>query len=191
MPGLEPLADAELAAKLADAGPTRVLFVGKQAQRKGLPELIRAFAALTPETRAKLEVTVVSAFVDGPVALPAGWRHARFVDDLYAAMGAAHVLAFPTLREAYGLVLVEGMARGLAVLTTSAPLQRDIVGADGGAFAAPTDTAAMARALTELARDRARVAAMARANVARFRREYCHEVGGPAHLRAFDGARRG
>jgi glycosyltransferase involved in cell wall biosynthesis len=124
------------------------------------------------------------------VGLPAGWRHERFVPDLRALMAGAHVLAFPTLREAYGLVLVEAMASGTAILTTSAPIQRDIVGAGGGLFAHPKDPDAIAEALRELAFHREKLAAMARANVRRFRREYWHEVTGPAHVRAFEAALR-
>lgn len=191
LPGLEPLGDYPLAAKLEATGKLKVLFVGKEARRKGLMELVRAWGELAPETRKRMEVTVVSGFLDGPVRLPSEWHHKPFVQDIYEAMGEAHVLAFPTLRDAYGLVLVEGMARGVAILTTSALIQRDIVGPDGGVFAIPTDVTALARAWTVLVHDRARLAAMAHANVARFRARFWHRVVGPEHLAVFEAARAG
>jgi glycosyltransferase involved in cell wall biosynthesis len=191
LPGLEPLGDDPLAAKLEDTGKLKVLFVGKEARRKGLMELVRAWGELAPETRKRMEVTVVSEFRDGPVSLPIEWHHKRFVQDIYEAMSEAHVLAFPTLRDAYGLVLVEGMARGAAMLTTSAPIQRDIVGPDGGVFSIPTDVVALARAWTVLVHDRARLAAMARANVERFRARFWHRVVGPQHMAVFEAARAG
>jgi glycosyltransferase involved in cell wall biosynthesis len=192
LPALEPLAPGASHDKLSEVpGPRRLLFVGKEARRKGLPAFVEAWAQLDAATRAELEVTVVSDFVDGPVALPPAWRRFAFVEDLYALMRDAHVLVFPTLREAYGLVLVEAMASGMAVITTAAPIQRDIVGPDGGLFVDPRDAQALAAALSDVAKRAVDVAAMARANLDRFRATLWHEVVGPAHLRVFRAAAAG
>jgi len=184
LPGLEPLAADALAAK-SGPGPLRVVFVGKQARRKGLPALVAAWQLLDTRTKNAIDVTVVSAMVDGEVPFPPTWHGTRFIPDLYALLGTAHVLVFPSLREAYGLVLVEAMACGLAVITTTAPTQRDIVSDAGGRFLPPTDPHALAATLSELVADRAAVAAMATANVRRFRASLWHEVVGPAHVAAF------
>jgi glycosyltransferase involved in cell wall biosynthesis len=76
------------------------------------------------------------------------------VPDVTELLRAAHVLAFPTKHEAYGLVLVEGMAAGCAIVTTSAPVQRSIVGDAAGSFIDPHAPAEVAQALSELVHDR-------------------------------------
>ena len=105
--------------------------------------------------------------------------------DPLLTMAEHDVLVFPTRHEAYGLVLVEAMARGLAVITTSAEVQREIVGPAGGLFVDPFSVRALAAALREMAHDPARLPAMAAANRARFAAEYWHEVVGPAHMAVF------
>jgi glycosyltransferase involved in cell wall biosynthesis len=138
----------------AVSGKLRVLFVGKQARRKGLPTLIAAWQQLAAATRQELQVTVVSAMLDGHCSLPAEWVHHRAVPDVSLLMRESHVFAFPTQHEAYGLVLVEAMAAGCAILTTSAEIQRSIVGDAAGSFIDPTAPAELAAALSQLAADR-------------------------------------
>ena len=186
LPGLEPVEPAAIAARGdTTQRPVRLLFVGKEARRKGLGTLVGAWQMLDEATRARLSVTVVSKLIDGPMVLPPEWSHHGFVEDLYALMAGHDVLVFPTRHEAYGLVLVEAMARGLAVVTTSAEVQREIVGSAGGLFVDPFSVRELAAALRELVHDPARLPAMATANRARFVAEYWHEVVGPAHMAVF------
>lgn len=64
--------------------------------------------------------------------------------DIYEKAG---VLAFPTVSwESFGIVIVEAMASGLAVVANDDPIRREIVG-DAGIFVDPTDTASYASAL--------------------------------------------
>jgi glycosyltransferase involved in cell wall biosynthesis len=157
LPHLSLLPEAEVAQKAADTSRLRVVFIGKQAVRKGLDVLAAAWALLTPALRERISVTVVSALFDGAVALPGDWTHHRSVPDVTSLLRDAHVLAFPTKIEAYGLVLVEGLAAGCAILTTSAEIQRSIVGDAAGSFVDPTSPAEVAAALTQLATDAERL----------------------------------
>lgn len=186
LPGLEPV-EPEAIAQRGDvtARPVRLLFVGKEARRKGLGTLIGAWQLLDAATRARVSVTVVSRLIDGPMVLPPEWTHHEFVEDLYALMSEHDVLVFPTRHEAYGLVLVEAMARGLAVITTLAEVQREIVGPAGGWFVDPFSLRDLAAALREAAHDATRLPEMAAANRERFVREYRHEVVGAAHWAVF------
>jgi hypothetical protein len=178
MPHLAPLGAAALQRKAADSGKLRVLFVGKQARRKGLDSLVAAWPLLTAETRAQLSVCVVSGMYDGPIALPPEWTHHSSVPDVMPLMHDAHVLAFPTKHEAYGLVLVEGLAAGCAVLTTSAEIQRSIVGPAAGSFVDPTSAAQIAEALTHMVKNRDAVRAQMYAGHARFAECYAPELVG-------------
>ena len=172
LPDVTAICAASMEAKLQSTGPVRVIFVGKEARRKGLDVLARAFASLPSAIQSQLRVQVVSRMLDGPVELPAGWEHIAYAPDVHALMRQADVLAFPTKVEAYGLVLVEGLAAGCAVITTKAPLQRSIVGDDAGYFVDPNDHATVALALSHVVEDRAKLASRIRAARARFESRY-------------------
>lgn len=154
LPELRAISLAELDRKAAEGGPLRVIFVGKQGHRKGLDSLVAAWSLLDTATRQQLQVRIVSALLDGPLSLPASWTHHARVPDVQALMRESHVLAFPTKQEAYGLVLVEGMAAGCALLTTCAEIQRSIVGEAAGLFVDPTAPHEIAGSLTRLVADR-------------------------------------
>jgi glycosyltransferase involved in cell wall biosynthesis len=172
LPDVTAIASEALEYKAEVTGPVRVLFVGKEARRKGLDTLVAAWDELAPRIRPHLQITVVSAMLDGAVDLPRGWTHIEYAEDLPALMREAHVLAFPTKREAYGLVLVEALAAGCAVVTSSAEIQRSIVGDAAGLFVDPTDASELAWALTELADDRVLLGSKMLAARARFRSTY-------------------
>jgi glycosyltransferase involved in cell wall biosynthesis len=178
LPELAGLAAAAMDDKQRDSSRIRLLFVGKQARRKGLLQLVAAWERLDRSSRAQLEVQVVSAMLDGPVTLPAEWHWQAHVPDVQVCMRRAHVLVHPALSEAFGLVLVEAMAAGCLVITTHAPIQRSIVGAQAGVFVDPRDPEALAAALRALLRDPAReqLRAGMRASLARFHARYRPEL---------------
>lgn len=167
-PRTRPISPANLAAKADGERPLQLLFVGKEARRKGLETFVRAWTLLSARTRSRVSVRVISAMLDGPVKLPAAWEHSNQVPDIASVMEAAHALVFPTKREAFGLVLVEALAAGCMALTTSAPIQRSIVGPDAGLFVEPTDASALAAAIESLSEDAARLRAGMSAARARF-----------------------
>lgn len=98
----------------------------------------------------------------------------RFLGELPAVerlYRTADVLAMPSTREAFGMVLVEAMASGLSVVATHIPGVTDTIVEDGvtGLLTPPRDRDALAAALDRLLTDRASAAAMgarARASVA-------------------------
>ena len=173
-PQLDIRREEEVSAKYEGDGPVEVLFVGKAARRKGLDTLCSALRLLPPERRAQLRVTAVSALLDGPVDFPPDVVHHAFVPNLNALFRRAHVFVFPTKEEAFGLVLVEAMAAGCAVITTSNPLQVSIVGERGGMFVDPHDPIALSRALDAIVEDRSGAARMGAHN-----RQRADEIFGP------------
>jgi glycosyltransferase involved in cell wall biosynthesis len=149
-------------------GSKRLIFVGKEARRKGLDTFAAAWPLIASRVRDRLQVDVVSAFVDGTVPLPREWRRSAFVPSVLECMRNADVLVFPTKQEAYGLVLVEAMSAGCAIITCDAPLQRAIVGAETGVFVDPTSPVQLARAIELLMSDSDRLASVQAASRARF-----------------------
>ncbi|HVC25059.1 MAG TPA: glycosyltransferase family 4 protein [Acidimicrobiales bacterium] len=142
------------------AGPT-VVFVGRHEHRKGLAVLLDAFGALPPSTR----LWVVG---DGPQtgALRARSRRAasgarvewcgRLGDaELARRVAGADVLVAPSLGgESFGVVLLEAMAAGTAVVASDLEGYRLAAGA-AARYAEPGDAAGLARALGEVLADRA------------------------------------
>jgi len=130
------LGAATIASKPAgDGRRLRVLFAGNDAVRKGLPDLVQAarrlgdrhfefravgVADLTPrglaETRAAMELC-------GPVPRPEMAGHFAWAD----------VLAFPTVSETFGIVILEAMRAGAVVVTTPNGGGPDVIrdGVDG------------------------------------------------------------
>src|SRR3989344_6247082 len=68
-------------------------------------------------------------------------------DKMPSVYAACDLFSYPTSNwESFGIVLVEAMASGLAVVANDDPIRREIVG-DGGLFVDPTDTEAYAKTL--------------------------------------------
>jgi hypothetical protein len=136
-------------------GPFRVLFVGQVGQRKGASYLFQAYDMFRkPDT----ELHVVGSFVADQKIYGRFAPLYRHTDNLpQAAIAAlfreADVFVFPTLVEGMGLVVLEAMASGLPVITTThgpGEIVRD--GLDG--FLVPIrDPEAIAARLERLYRD--------------------------------------
>lgn len=98
-----------------------VLFVGTGFRRKGLDRLLRLWRAGAMPNTYLLVVGSDSRLG----AYRSAWRHNRYVvfagpkrnvEDYYAA---ADVLALPSIQEAFGNVVLEGLAAGLPVITVA------------------------------------------------------------------------
>lgn len=148
-----------------------VLWTGTIEPRKNLPGLLDAFARVTTPG-----VTLV-------LAGPRGWnedlepRLARlgdrvrplgFVDpgELRALYAAADLFCLPSLKEGFGLPVLEAMAQATPVITSSVGATAEVVG-DAGIVVDPRDTTALATAIDEVLGDPARARALAAAGLAR------------------------
>jgi len=130
--------------------PRRVVFLGRDDRRKGLSVLLEAWRRVI-ETEAGATLTVVGAARS--IAVP-GVRFLGPVSEerKRAELTAAGVLAAPNLGgESFGLVLLEGMASGCAIVASSIPAFRHVLG-ETGVFVGPGDPIALAEALLRLMR---------------------------------------
>jgi len=185
-----PISVDALAAAGASGRATRVgakrlhlAFLGRLVPRKGVLEFVEAVAALDPEVRERVRVTVggrgplaadieraIEAHgIQGTVDLPG------FVpeEDKAAFYGAADIAVFPaTGGESFGIVLTEAMASGSGVVVGGDnPGYRSVLGDSPDVLVDATDTAAFAALLERLVRDpslRAAVRADQEARVRRF-----------------------
>lgn len=146
------------------------LFVGTAEPRKNLPRLLRAWRA---------------AGTDVPLALagPVGWGDDAELDALAQAVGArrlgyvepasrdalyagAALVAYPSLREGFGLPVLEAMAQGTPVLTSRGTATEEVAG-DAGELVDPLDEASIAHGIARVLGDEAVGASMAERGRAR------------------------
>lgn len=155
-------AELERVRRRLDLPDRYILFLGTLEPRKNLPRLVRAYVSMAP----KLEQDLV-------LAGGRGWRRGElsrvlrdesalerihltgFVEDedLPALLTMADLLAYPALYEGFGLPVLEAMACGTPVLTSSVS---SLPEAAGGAavLVDPRSTGALAEGLLKLASDR-------------------------------------
>ena len=135
------------------SGPT-ILFVGRHEPRKGLAVLIEAVvrygvearvwvAGEGPQTAALREETLADARFE--------WLGAITDDEKLRRMRGADVLAAPSLHgESFGIVLLEGMAAGTAVVASNIPGYANVARPSRDALLVPPgDAEALAAALRE------------------------------------------
>jgi glycosyltransferase involved in cell wall biosynthesis len=175
--------ETAVAARARAAGPLRVLFVGVVGPHKGLDRLLAAVAGaraagadLTldvagsveryPRHAERIRATIARLGVGAAVEL-----HGQVsADALRRLYRERHVLALPSDREAYPLSGVEALAHGLPLLLTDQGGTAELLAGSGaGQLLPPDDIPAWTGALTALAGDRERLAAMAAAALARHR----------------------
>jgi glycosyltransferase involved in cell wall biosynthesis len=109
--------------------PLRLLFVGTLAQRKGIKYLIEALNLLPTGS---VELTACGRPVDNlelfrQSRAPVHLRKSISAEGLLAAYRSADVFVFPSLAEGFGHVLLEAMASGLPVISTSRTAAPDLV----------------------------------------------------------------
>jgi glycosyltransferase involved in cell wall biosynthesis len=175
-----PAADrAASRAALGLSGPL-ILSVGAILNRRPLPTLLRAAAALRPhwpglsvavvgENRTTPLLDLARAVAD--VGLEGRVRLDGFLDDaaLAARYAAADAFVLLSEYEGFGLPALEAMARGLPVVTSTAPALDEIFG-EAALLADPHDERAVAAAIDRVLRDgalRASLVARGRALSAR------------------------
>jgi glycosyltransferase involved in cell wall biosynthesis len=129
--GISPIADPR--PKWNQPG-LRLLFVGREARRKGLPTLLQAVVPLLQQDPS-LHLTIVSTLGDGPVSIPTlpNINHLRETshNQVLQLMAQSHLLANPSLWESYGFVYVEAMSQGCVPMALDSPVQRELIGSNG------------------------------------------------------------
>jgi glycosyltransferase involved in cell wall biosynthesis len=139
-------------------GPVQVLFVGRLDSGKGVLTLLDAWSLM----RHDAELTIVG---DGPLRERLAARVAGSPmppvqvlghlerDEVADRYASADIFFFPSLSDAWGLVLNEAMASGLPLVVSSAPGAVEDVVHDGrnGFVVSPLDAAGFANAIGRLA----------------------------------------
>jgi glycosyltransferase involved in cell wall biosynthesis len=147
--------DLRRALKIAD-NQMFVVHVGRLAPEKNLDVLVDAFALAREAIRERLAFAVAGRGpVEARMAARAPWLlQLRFLDrdNLAQLYASADVIVLPSATETCGLVALEAMASGLAVIAADARGFRESIrpGSDG-LLVPPTDPLAFAEAIVRLA----------------------------------------
>lgn len=143
-----------------------ILFVGKLSPNKGVEYFIRAAAI------AKKHINQVKFVIVGPVSFEGQAKNKwqQLVDnlnlndcvvfagaasntDLPYIYSSADVFCFPTLKEAFGIVVIEAMASGLPIITTDLPVLHEVTG-ETAIFVPEKNPEAIAKSIEKLLADR-------------------------------------
>lgn len=151
-----------------------ILWTGTVEPRKNLAGLIRAFAMLESDAHLVLvgprgwnedldrHVGDLPAAVRDRVRL-LGWVPRADLEALYAA---ATVMCFPSLLEGFGFPVVEAMAQGTPVVTSTGTSTEELA-AGAGILVEPSDVDAIAEAMSRVINDRALADRMGNAGLER------------------------
>lgn len=141
-----------------NAGSLRILFLGRIGARKGVPQLVEALSMLprggtwkatiagdgeVEETRREIDRLGLAQRVIMP-----GWVGA---DDVAELLSRSDVLVLPSFDENLPMSVIEGMAAGLAIITTPVGAVEDIIiDRETGLLVPSGDSKAIAEAITLL-----------------------------------------
>jgi glycosyltransferase involved in cell wall biosynthesis len=111
------------------SGPLKLLFVGRINQRKGVSYLLEALRHFTPQ---QVHLTVCGRVVDDLKLFElfgeqVSIRPSVTNDQLVAAYQDADLFVFPSVAEGFGQVLLESLACGLPLLTTTSTAAPDLI----------------------------------------------------------------
>ena len=140
----------DISAKASSGNGLNFVFVGRNERRKGLEELMRAWEVLQPSES--------SLSLVGPHA-PETWGHPKNVsfageirdsEAMQKILDASDVLLCPTYSEGMPNVIMEGMARGLAVIATDVGAVSTLVDDGNGILLSEVSVSGIANAMKQL-----------------------------------------
>jgi glycosyltransferase involved in cell wall biosynthesis len=157
---VDPTSEAELRERLGLGDGPIVLAVSALLAHKNLPPLVEAMAEVerripgavlvVPANPTPLqgELEALAARVGSTVVIP-GWVSAADLEGLYSA---ADCFAFPSIREGFGLPVLEAMRRGVPVVCSNTSAVPEVAG-DAALLFDPTRPEEIADAISRVLRD--------------------------------------
>ncbi len=130
-PGLSSLSPDEISKKQEKKSTVKILFVGREAYRKGLDILLDALDYIYKSVSSNFELTIVSSMSDRKISLNRAYKinfHESLPhQEVKKIMNESHVFAMPSRFESYGFTFIEAMAAGCVVIAPDWEVQSDIL----------------------------------------------------------------
>ncbi|EMA45329.1 glycosyltransferase family 4 protein [Halococcus saccharolyticus] len=153
-----------------DGDVPHVVAVSNQIPRKGVVELATAIEALA-DRGLDFRVTIAGK---GPLSnhaeeLAATYDNVEYLgyvseEDKQRLLGSGSIFVLPAYAEGLPIAMLEAMAAGNAIVSTTVGAIPEVINEDNGLLVAPRDADELTDALAELIADPERVAAMGEAN---------------------------
>jgi glycosyltransferase involved in cell wall biosynthesis len=143
----------------------RVVFVGRQDARKGLPVLLRAWPDVYAQTGARLRLIGADPLSVRFLMRRLGVSEQAGIDvlgvvpteTLIDEIASSKALVAPALRaESFGMVLAQAFACATPVVASDIPGYREVAGPENGILVPPGDERALSKAIAELLEDEPR-----------------------------------
>jgi len=184
VPHLLPLASKRkvFPAKKFSTQQIRILFVGRDGKRKGLPNLIKAIQRILkkyPALRTYLQVDIVSEYSVDMVSenIPGTHHPALSKLEVIQLMEQAHIYCMPTQQESYGHVFIEAMGSCCAIIADRQATRSEIFNHGKlGQLIAPDSITELEEALTKYIFNRNLMVSHAMSCFKKFNSEYAFEV---------------
>ena len=158
----------------APDGPPRVLFIGREFERKGGRVLLEAWGHVHAQ-HPEAELLIAGPRQDPAAGVALGVRYLGRLSraQLAEQYRGASVFVLPSLFEPWGFVFIEAMGYGLPCVGADCCAMPEIIDADTtGLLAAPGDAQSLADAILTLLADPGRARAMGRAGHAKALERY-------------------
>ena len=132
-------------------GSRKFLFIGREERRKGIVELMSC-ADIFAESKSEMH-WIGPIYQTRKTANPFNHFHGEIkdVDDLKSIIDQCQILIAPSHSEGMPNVILEAMARGLAVISTSVGAIPEMISDKNGRLIPPQKTKVLKRAIRELA----------------------------------------
>ncbi|MCC9166956.1 glycosyltransferase [Pontibacter harenae] len=158
----------------------KICFVGIEGKRKGLVNLLAAIKNIN-KTNSSLFANCEFSFVTRePIELPAGisYKHYDYLPNssVLQLMRESAIFCMPTLKDAYGIVYLEAMGNGCAVLCDNEMPRTEIFNGNLAQFTDPTSVNQIERGLAKLISDKSYRYEMATKAYTHFNKHYSFEV---------------
>ena len=132
-----------------------VLFVGRLERAKGIYDLMRIAKQVEREPIQFFVAGRGKLVLDSPALANVTFLGNVPNEDLYAVYDRSDILIIPSYAEAFGIVILEAMARGLAILASDLPCIREFLQEGRNAYFFPVgDTEAMTSRVLHLHQNR-------------------------------------
>jgi glycosyltransferase involved in cell wall biosynthesis len=192
--GIDMIESGKMYAKHSDDDRISILFVGREARRKGLDLLVGAIRMLPLSEQRRFSLAVVSDMSDGAVKLDLDCdvRWYKYLDRLnvLALMRSSHVFAMPSRFESYGFTFIEAMASGCALVAPAWEIQHDLLSNGASGINVTPEVSEVRDALLKL-KDRKLRMQMAQHGLDRFKSVHSERVVAERYAEIFDLARSG
>ncbi len=159
---------------------TQICFVGTDGKRKGLTNLLAAIRNIHEKDNQLMSDCLFSFVTRDPVVLPKdiNFRHFKSLPNagVLKIMRESDIFCMPTLKDAYGLVFLEAMGNGCAVLCDNDLPRKEIFNHSLACFTDPDSTSEIENGLRKLITDKEYRFNMAKDSYNYFNSHYSFDV---------------